>query len=635
MMEANARNLERIFDSTVSYQIPLFQRPYVWNEQDNWAPLWEDILSLLNRRHCHGSSRPHFLGAVVLEQLNHASGSIETRQVIDGQQRFTTLQLFMIAARDLCKQIDNVKYYECFKDMVSNKEKKVDHAYEVFKIWPTNCDRPAFELVHKSGSVKSLNDALIANLKLAKENHQIISGYKYFFSRLSEWVNGSHENEEQSTSDGSLEDRLECLWQVVRDGLKLVVIDLDNDDESQVIFETLNARGTQLLPADLVKNYLFRKAQSESQKVEQLYENYWRDFDSNFWRKEEKQGRFKRPRIDLFLQHYLTLMTRDDIRTSHIFESFKDYVTYLEVEALSNKSTKNSLTTHATDTKTHLEVLSRYAKAFANFKSAPSDSRLSIFIGRLSAIDTATVYPLLLLASDQLLPNNEKEFEEFVCVIESFLMRRMICCLTTKNYNQLFISAIRALDKSGSVTANGLSKFLKSNQGDSVRFPDDQEVKASIKQIPLYQKLSQLKVRTILGALDLALHDPKSERLPLPSNLTIEHVMPIAWATYWVIPKQIANDPAKKIEFVAERNQMIHTLGNLTLITGSLNPALSNGSWKDKRSELQKFSKLNLNRYFHVPNGNSGTDPMADWDESTISIRCDELSTAAIKIWIY
>lgn len=77
-MEANARNLERIFDSTVSYQIPLFQRPYVWSEDKNWLPLWEDIQDLLDRNISKGRSRVHFLGAVVLEQINSHTGSIET-----------------------------------------------------------------------------------------------------------------------------------------------------------------------------------------------------------------------------------------------------------------------------------------------------------------------------------------------------------------------------------------------------------------------------------------------------------------------------------------------------------------------------------------------------------------------------
>jgi hypothetical protein len=81
-MEANTRQLEAIFDPNVFFQVPLFQRPYVWTETDNWEPLWEDIRALLDRQLATGKARAHFLGAIVLEQVPHPAGSIETRQVV-------------------------------------------------------------------------------------------------------------------------------------------------------------------------------------------------------------------------------------------------------------------------------------------------------------------------------------------------------------------------------------------------------------------------------------------------------------------------------------------------------------------------------------------------------------------------
>src|SRR5450631_425579 len=109
-MEANTRKLERIFDQTITYQVPLFQRPYIWTQEANWEPLWEDIQALLDKHLRGGKVHPHFLGAVVLEQLANSTGSIESRQVIDGQQRFTTLQLFLMAARDLASVHGETKY---------------------------------------------------------------------------------------------------------------------------------------------------------------------------------------------------------------------------------------------------------------------------------------------------------------------------------------------------------------------------------------------------------------------------------------------------------------------------------------------------------------------------------------------
>ena len=257
-------------------------------------------------------TRPHFLGAVVLEQLNNASGSIEARQVIDGQQRFTTLQLFMIATRDVCKQVENEKYFERFNDLVTNKASKVDHSYEAYKIWPTNSDRKAFELVHKSYSPSAVDNSVKEHPELERESHQIIKGYKFFHRQLNKWF------DEMLVDGHSLDDCLDVLWQVMRNHLQLVVIDLDSEDESQVIFETLNARGTQLLPADLIKNYLFRRGQVSGADTEFLYQNHWREFDSRHWRTEVKQGSRKTASYRSFLT---TLFDINDARRGQGFPS--------------------------------------------------------------------------------------------------------------------------------------------------------------------------------------------------------------------------------------------------------------------------------------------------------------------------
>ncbi|WP_255199680.1 HNH endonuclease family protein [Marinobacter lutaoensis] len=92
-------------------------------------------------------------------------------------------------------------------------------------------------------------------------------------------------------------------------------------------------------------------------------------------------------------------------------------------------------------------------------------------------------------------------------------------------------------------------------------------------------------------------------------------------------------DPEAKLKFTQQRDQVVHTLGNLTLITGSLNPSLSNGSWQKKRPELAKYSKLNLNRYFYPVH--EGEDPLLDWSEDSIRERGRVLFQAASSVWPY
>lgn len=249
-MDANTRQLEAIFDPNVFFQVPLFQRPYVWNEASNWEPLWEDIHALLDRQLRTGKSRAHFLGAIVLEQLPHPAGSIESRQVIDGQQRFTTLQLLLLAARNLAGSHGSAKFADRFSGLVENDASRVEVKEEKFKLWPTNSDRSAFQSIHACRSLQDVELAIKTKPALASSN--LVGAYRYFHTKLAEWLDGKLDDpDDQATlADKTSDDRLDSLWLVVKGGLQLVVINLGPEDETQVIFETLNARGTDLLPAD-------------------------------------------------------------------------------------------------------------------------------------------------------------------------------------------------------------------------------------------------------------------------------------------------------------------------------------------------------------------------------------------------
>lgn len=396
-LEANTRHLERIFDQTIQYQVPLFQRPYVWTQEANLEPLWEDIQALLDKHLRSAKCHPHFLGAVVLEQLANPTGSIESRQVIDGQQRFTTLQLFLIAIRDHAVHHGNAKYVERFGDMVGNRRNRIDHEIEAFKVWPTNSDRAAFRVVHQAGSLPALEAAFKKNPDLLLSN--IVVAYKYFYRQLTSWISGSQDDgvDVAVLAAKGVDDRLETLWQVVKSYLQLVVIDLDDGDETQVIFETLNARGEELLPADLIKNLLFRRAVADGADVENLYELNWQRLETPFWREHIVQGRLKRPRIDVFINHYLTLMTRDEVKSSHLFNAFKEFALHAERPLDSRIPIPTTSTEHITQ-------LAHYSDVFAKFNNAGSHNRLATFLRRLESIDTTTIFPFLLYAYAELMP---------------------------------------------------------------------------------------------------------------------------------------------------------------------------------------------------------------------------------------
>ena len=97
-MKVDKLTVVRVFDRTERLEAPLFQRPYVWNEERNWVPLWESIKEVADHKIAGRVVRPYFLGAVVMDQLHTIMAKVPARQIIDGQQRLTTLQLSLAAA---------------------------------------------------------------------------------------------------------------------------------------------------------------------------------------------------------------------------------------------------------------------------------------------------------------------------------------------------------------------------------------------------------------------------------------------------------------------------------------------------------------------------------------------------------
>lgn len=597
-MNANKKSLGNIFDPSLRLVVPLFQRPYVWRQEENWLPLWESIQDVAERR-LNNSPRPHFLGAIVLDQLKTSTGDIDTRQIIDGQQRMTTFQLVLAALRDRSKAAGDERYHKAFAKLTTNEVPLSDEADDVFKIWPTNADRNHFRAVLTAGSPdKVRSDFKIKKASSNAQDNLIPHAYLYFYDALSEWLGPS--------TVPTFTERLKALWQSIKDDMLVVVIDLDDNDDAQVIFETLNALGTPLLPADLIKNFLFQSADLKNENIEGIYEKYWKPFgqDSSFWREEVRQGRLKRPRIDLFLQHYLTLMKGDEVPATHLFAEFRD---------LARK--RPTITA-----KNHLQSIHSYGAIFKKFMSGFSaDSPEGRFFYRLNELDTTTVFPVLLEVFKRAGGTPSDEVRAVLTDLESFLVRRMICGLTTKNYNILMRSLIQSLQSNNTFSAKAVKDFLVGQDAESTRWPKDDEFEKAWLIRPLYDVLTRARVRIVLEALELEMYTGKTEKITIDSKLTIEHVLPQEWEAHWPLPEGVPVEEATK-----RREFLLHTVGNLTLVTDKLNPAMSNGPWSSKKAALSQHASMAMNRKLTALN---------EWSEAAIETRSKELLVLAKKIW--
>ncbi len=592
-MDANPRSLKTIFESQCRYLVPLFQRSYVWNETKQWEPLWEDVQAVAERYLNSADHQPHFLGAVVLEQLHNPTGTLDSRQIIDGQQRLTTLQLLIAAARDLAKELGSPT--ESRFGFLTMNQLVGDQMEELFKVWPTNVDRPHFQQVMQAGSPTQVRILYKAKSDAPSVKHLIPDAYLYFYKQIKQWLN----------SDGAeaRTKRWEVLQNTIYNGLIIVVIDLNLNDNSQVIFETLNARGTPLLAIDLVKNYLLHQAELEHKPIEELHDKYWLPFDANdkFWRQEIRQGRLKRPRIELYLQHYLTLMVGTEVSATNLFVAFRDHV----------KANKDK------DSEIHLAALRHYGDIFKSFYEQPATIREGLFFHRIEVLDTTTVFPFLLHVFDRLSkPQDDDQRRSVLTDLESFLVRRAVCGLTTKNYNKLFLELKQHLESNSVPILTSVREFLLTQKGDSERWPDDEEFYVAWKTEPVYRRFNQSRVRMLLEAIELAMRTGKTESVALPSNLSIEHLLPQGWGQHWPLPDK---PDAKEI-----RESRLHTIGNLTLVTDKLNSTMSNWPWLKKRDYILEHSVLRLNQLFQKTK---------EWDEDQIIERGKALFEIAKKVW--
>ena len=580
-VEAHPRTLKLVFKTDVRLEVPLFQRRYVWTAAEQWEPLWEDVLATVDRIRAE-DALPHFMGAIVLEQVRRPHGSIEVRQVIDGQQRLTTLQLLTAAVRDVAQSSDTTsRLIKRLGLMLLNDDELVDDEDEAYKLWPTNADRSDYRAV-VSGQLREAPSP--------RTYVGVTGAYLWFRDEVRRWL-------DTSPQDGRPE-RIDDLARVILDGLELVVIDLGPDDNAQVIFETLNARGTPLLASDLIKNLLFRTLQDAGRPTERLYERYWRPLEEERWQEKVRQGRLNRPRLDAFVGHYLVVRLQREVQAHELFASLRDHVRR-----------------DAQRAEDLLVELARYGEVYDQLETLEGvTSEEAASLRRLQIADTQTVQPLLLW----LFANHSGAGRaRAVAAIESYLVRRTICRLTAKNYNRLFLDLLRRLTNGEGTPGEFVPAYLARQDSESGVWPSDLEIERSVVSLPVYKILKRERLQRILLALEQQARGPRTEPIQLTGSLSVEHLVPQQWREHWALPP--GGDP---VEAAAARDGLVHTLGNLTLVTQSLNSVLSNGPWQHKREELLRSSALTLNR----------TLP-AVLDDAAIGARGRYLAGIAVRVW--
>jgi uncharacterized protein with ParB-like and HNH nuclease domain/predicted transport protein len=563
-MRASEAKLLDFLKKSPQFVIPIYQRTYSWTEKE-CRQLWDDVVR------CGSSDKiaVHFVGSIVyvesgLSQVTHQAPLL----VIDGQQRLTTVSLLLAA---LAKTVGEGEPLDGFS------RRKIKNYY---LLNPEESGERHFKLLLSQTDRASLTAIVGDGEKPQKESLRIAASYELF----EKWI-----------ADGKVNVATLCK------GLaKLVVVDIAltrDQDNPQLIFESMNSTGKELSQADLIRNFVLMGLKPDLQT--RLYEQFWRPMEMDFG--QEAYG----THFDGFMRHYLTVKTGEIPNINAVYDAFKGHA--------------RGSRANAADDMSHIESLVREIREYARHFCAMAlgsepDADLKLAFHDLRELKVDVAYPFLLeLYHDYRADTLPKaDLLASVRLVEAYVFRRAVCAIPTNSMNKTFATFTKALKKDRyfeSILAHflGLPSYR--------RFPTDDEFRRDLQTRDLYNFRSR---SYWLRRLE---NYGRKERVAV-DEYTIEHILP-----------QNENLPPKWREALGSdwqrvQQNWLHTLGNLTLT--AYNADYSDRAFADKRDMPDaperglKQSPLKLNQ---------GLGVLETWDEAAIQARAGRLADLGVSVW--
>ena len=391
-------------------------------------------------------------------------------------------------------------------------------------------------------------------------------------------------------------------------GLQLVAINLTVNENSQEIFETLNARGTPLTAADLIRNFVFQRLAAEGADT-RAHLAYW-PFEAEFWQKDVSVGRFPMQRSSLFFNQWLIARVGEEVSPRATFTRFKQYVEQVDLD---NGQKVADL----------LPLIRRQAERYEAWTVAADDgdrqlNRVELAVYRMKASDSELLKPVLIWLHE---PGREMPadvIDHVASIVESWLVRRQILRLSIGDMGRIVADIIRAHERTlPAELANSIEGPLSRLNATSTYWPGDDEIHTALRTEPVFRRFKKARLRMLLEAIENA-HRRETNQPQVPRRgYPIEHILPQKWAEHW----PVGDTEAKEV-----RDEHVHRLGNLTLLTRSLNSKVSNGPWASKREALQAHDTLLLNsRLLSKLDG--------AWDEAGIDARANAMVKVLLATW--
>lgn len=555
MKGSECRLIEYMEGSKKRFIIPVYQRNYDW-KTENCKQLYDDLVKVIKNKR-----RSHFFGSLV--SVYEPSGRNTEFLVIDGQQRLTTVSLLLLAMYNLIKSgiitpkdayLDKQIYEDFLVDKYQPEETRI-------KLKPVKNDQKAFG--------KLFNDAR----EHIRESN-LTTNYNYFYERI----------QKQEISIDELFDAI-CR-------LEIINITLNNEDNPQLIFESLNSTGLDLSEGDKIRNFILMGLPSKEQ--DEYYDKYWNRI--------EECTKYD---VSSFVRDYLSIKRLEIPSQKKIYISFKDYVDQKSIE-----------------TEELLKDLLAYAKRYEILLSGGTENKaLDACIYRLNRLETTVTRPFFLEVL-RLYDENKldiSEVSEIFLITENYLFRRAICDLPTNALNKIFSTLHREITRYEGNDLGYVEKFKYAllSKKDRASFPDDDEFAERFTERPIYQMNSKNKIY-IMERLEnySTLEDKDVYGHYDDGTYSIEHIMPQHLTPAWI---KVLGEDYEEIH-----EMWLHRIANLTLT--AYNSKYSNSTFEEKKSMKNGFedSGIRMNTYIAKKDR---------WTLSELEERNQYLMGRALEIW--
>lgn len=559
-MKGDAQPLIKFFDgSDKRFIIPLYQRNYDWKE-DNCEQLFQDLLKMH-----HSDRKSHFFGSIV----SSIQSGTEDRFIIDGQQRITTVSLLLIAMVNAFK----------VGDIQATDGKLVDKIFKRYLVDEYQEDERKVKLK----PIKKDMDAFDALLYKPKEQYlkgsNVTRNYEFFYDKI--------------VKSGLTMDE---LFETIKK-LEVINIKLDEDDDPQLIFESLNSTGLDLSEADKIRNYLLMSLAPAEQ--DDLYTRYWNPIEEST--KYDPSS---------FVRDYLTMKQGKIGRIDKIYFIFKEYA---ENERIGRAEL--------------LEEMHHYAKIYSQIDNANMGTeKINRKLNQVRTLDSTVAYPFYMAFFDYAEKNGLSDEEKYrvLDIVEAYWARRIICNLPSNALNKVFATLHRDVLNNMNKAVEGTNPtytdvliYLLLKKGRSSVFPKDDEVKEDFATRQIYKMPANLRM-FILERMEnrdsKECHDVVKQLTE--KTISIEHIMPQTLSDKW---KDALGEEWERIH-----QQYLHTMANLTL-TG-YNSQYSNLTFLEKRDMEKGFndSAFRLNNY---------VKSCDQWTEVEMKQRQHDLLEVFMRLW--